>query len=87
MVKRRLAIDRLWTALMPPRASHFPSHIERIALHKLQKRGELSATELYPTGRPTILKLIAKCWIEPGNASGAYRITPAGEVALRAKLP
>jgi hypothetical protein len=72
---------------MPARASHLPSYIERRALQELRSRGELSARNLLPTGQQSILKIMAKGWIENGSSTGTYRITPAGEAALRAQLP
>ena len=72
---------------MPARASHLPSHIERRALQELRSRGELSARNLEPTGHQSILKMIGKGWLERGASTGTYRITPAGEAALRAQLP
>ena len=70
---------------MPARASHLPSHIERRALLELRSRGELSARDLEPTGQRSILKMMEKGWVE--GSGGTYRITPAGEAALRAQLP
>lgn len=72
---------------MPARASHLPSHIERRALQELRSRGELSARNLLPTGQHTIQKMVAKGWLESGVAPSTYRITAAGEAALRARLP
>jgi hypothetical protein len=72
---------------MPARASHLPSHIERRALLELRSRGELSARDLEPTGKRSILKMMEKGWVEGGGATRTYRITPAGEAALRAQLP
>jgi len=72
---------------MPTRASHLPTHLERSALQKLAARGELSARSLEPTGKRTILKMMAKGWVERGGVRGTYRITSAGNGALRAQLP
>jgi len=71
---------------MPPRASHLPNYRERIALQKLA-RGELPIVKLHPTGRPTLSKMIAKGWVEQGEAKESYRITPAGHSALKANIP
>jgi hypothetical protein len=75
--------------IMPTRASHLPSYIERRALQELRSRGELSARNLLPTGQgqQTIIKMMAKGWIESGGSTVTYRLTPTGEVALRAQLP
>jgi hypothetical protein len=75
--------------IMPARAGHLPAYIERRALQELRSRGELSAKNLLPTGQQSILKMIAKGGVENGGSTGTYRITPAGEAALRlrAQLP
>jgi hypothetical protein len=75
------------TEIMPTRASHLPTHIERTALQKLRERGELSELELEPTRYTTIAKMMIKGWVEPGCASSTYRITRGGEEALRTPLP
>jgi DNA-binding PadR family transcriptional regulator len=72
---------------MPPRASHLPTHAERIALQKLRAGNELSLRELEPTSRLTIAKMSNKGWIERGASNGIYRITQLGQEALRAMLP
>jgi hypothetical protein len=69
---------------MPPRASHLPNVFERTVLQKLTT-GEKPAADLIRG--VTAKKLLAKGWIEHGNSPQVYRITPAGEAALRAKLP
>ncbi|WP_146690620.1 hypothetical protein [Bradyrhizobium canariense] len=56
-------------------------------MQKLRTGGELSGKNLEPTSHRMILKMTAKGWVERGSASGRYRITPAGEAALRAQLP
>jgi hypothetical protein len=71
---------------MPARAGHLPTHRERIALLQLHDRGELPWKELQPVARATLVKMIAKNWIERVGP-GIYRITPAGKAALKAKLP
>jgi hypothetical protein len=71
---------------MPARPSHLPTHLERIALQKLLT-GELPSAKLRPTSSRIIGKLVAKGWIERGSAPRIYRITAAGEAAMRAKLP
>ena len=40
-----------------------------------------------PTSHRTVLKMIAKGWVEPGSDSRTYRITLDGDAALRAKMP
>ena len=72
---------------MPIRSSHLPTHLERIVLQKLLA-GESPSAKLSPTTRSRLIeKLVAKGWIEHGSAARIYRITPAGEAAMRAKLP
>jgi hypothetical protein len=72
---------------MPARANHLPAYFERIALQKLRPGHELSARDIEPTSKHTIKKLMAKGWLEGGNAVGTYRITRSGEEALSAPLP
>jgi hypothetical protein len=72
---------------MPARQKNLPSYVERTALQRLHPGEELSARDLEPTTARTILKLLAKGWIELGSSSGRYRITPAGDAALSAPLP
>jgi hypothetical protein len=67
---------------MPARSSHLPTHLERFALQKL-RAGELPSVKLRPTTSRIIAKLVAKV----GSSGVADRIAPAGEAAMRAKLP
>jgi hypothetical protein len=71
---------------MPPRASHLPSHSERGVLQKLLGGRELPVTKLYPAGAQVIKTMVAKDWVR-GSSDHLYRITPAGETTMRAKLP
>jgi hypothetical protein len=75
------------TEVMPRRASHLPTHIERTALQKLRERGELTELQLEPTRIVTIAKMMIKGWVENGCASSTYRITRNGEEALRTPIP
>lgn len=46
--------------------------------------------QLYPASRWTIAGMIAKGWVKKqmgANRGERYRITPAGEAALKAKIP
>jgi len=72
---------------MPRRASHLPTSSERDALQKLRSGREMTLRALEPTGQRTVLNMAAKGWIERGNASGTFRITAAGDTALRVKIP
>lgn len=72
---------------MPARASHLPTNSERDALQRLRASGEMTLKALGPTTHRTVLKMIAKGWVERGNDSRTYRITPDGDAALRAKMP
>jgi DNA-binding PadR family transcriptional regulator len=56
-------------------------------MQSMRVRGELPLAKLYPTGKPTLERMLAKGWIEVGGSPETYRITPAGEAALKAKLP
>jgi hypothetical protein len=74
---------------MPTRPSHIPHNLERTALQKMNAAEGLLARQLHPAGQVTLNGMIAKGWIEKQtDANGArYRITPAGETALKAKIP
>ena len=71
---------------MPPRLSHLPNHRERTALLLLRSHGELPIIKLHPTGQSTVNRMVEKAWVERIGMD-AYRITPAGEAALKAELP
>jgi hypothetical protein len=71
---------------MPSRASHLPNHRERTALLLLRARGELPLKTLYPTGLSTVTRMLEKAWVDRVG-SDTYRITPAGEAALKMELP
>ena len=71
---------------MVPRDAHLPSHRERTAMLLLRAHGELPAVKLHPTGLSTITRMVEKAWVERAG-SNVYRITPAGEAALKAELP
>jgi hypothetical protein len=72
---------------MPPRASHLPNIYERTVLQRLRGVSELAVAQLPSTSSQTIKNLLAKDWIEHGSSDRVYRMTPAGEAALRAALP
>ena len=75
---------------MPSRPSHLPHNLERTALQKMSATHGLLAAQLHPAGERTIAAMVAKGWIEKRtDADGGvrYRITPAGEAALKAKIP
>lgn len=74
---------------MPARAPHIPHAIERSALQKLNGPKGLSKEGLYPAGKNTITKMLAKGWIErrPGISGPRYLITPDGAKALKARIP
>ena len=73
---------------MPARPAHLPHYVERTALQKLRATSDLPATHLMPAGQKTLANMVQKGWITP-SAGGAtrYRITPAGETALKAEIP
>jgi hypothetical protein len=71
---------------VPQRPSHLPNHAERNALQMLNARGALSSKNLYPTGAPTLSKMVAKAWIDR-IGTDTYAITPSGLAALKARLP
>jgi hypothetical protein len=75
---------------VPARPSHLPHNLERTALQKLRATQGLPLAQLHPAGLQTVVKMVAKGWIErKPDARGAtrYCITPAGEAALKAKIP
>jgi hypothetical protein len=74
---------------MPVRPSHIPHNLERTALQKMNATEGMLLRQLYPAGKVTLDGMIAKGWIEKQiDANGArYRITAAGEAALKAKIP
>lgn len=51
------------------------------------RAGELSSLRLRPTSTRIIEKLVAKGWIERGSEARTYRISQAGETAMREQLP
>ena len=71
---------------MATRDAHLPNHRERTALLLLRTHGELPVLKLHPTGLLTIKRMLEKAWVER-TGSKMYRITPAGEAALKAELP
>jgi hypothetical protein len=76
--------------LMPPRASHLPHNSERSALQRLRATPGLPLEKLHPAGKQTVAGMLAKGWIETQLDAGSgarYCITPAGEAALKAKIP
>jgi hypothetical protein len=49
-----------------------------------------TSSQLHPAGKKTIAGMMAKGWIVKQMATGdgvKYLITPAGEAALKAKIP
>jgi hypothetical protein len=72
---------------MPARPDHLPSHRERNAMQKMSIHGALPLVKLYPTGKVTLERMLAKGWIAVGGSPQTYRITPAGEAALKAQIP
>ena len=75
---------------MPVRASHIPHNLERTTLQKMNVTEGLILRQLYPAGQVTLDKMIAKGWIEKqtdASEGARYRITPAGQAELKAKIP
>ena len=75
---------------MPARPSHIPHNLERTTLQKMSATRGLPSSQLHPAGKETIAGMIAKGWIEmcsDGRGGTGYSITPAGEAALKAKIP
>lgn len=74
---------------MPGPMSHIPRANERSALQKLMGLRGLSRAGLYPAGKHSIAKMLAKGWIEQraGISGTRYFITLDGEKALKAHIP
>jgi len=75
---------------MPARPSHLPHNRERSALQKMSLDQGLPLSELHPAGKSTIAAMLAKGWIKKqivASRGARYLITPAGEAALKAKIP
>jgi DNA-binding PadR family transcriptional regulator len=75
---------------MPVRASHIPHNLERTTLQKMNATEGLLTRQLYPAGQVTLDRMMAKGWIEKqtdAKGGAKYCITPAGEAALKAKIP
>ena len=72
---------------MPARASHLATNSERDALQRPRISGEMTLKAIGPTTHRTVLKMMAKGWVERGSDGRMYRITPDGDAALRAKMP
>ena len=76
--------------IMPARPSHLPHNRERSALQKMSLDQGLPLSELHPAGKSTIAAMLAKGWIKKqivASRGARYLITPAGEAALKAKIP
>jgi hypothetical protein len=75
---------------MSARSSNIPHNRERSALQKMSADQGLPLPELYPAGKSTIAGMLAKGWIKKQmvvSRGARYVITPAGQAALKAKIP
>jgi hypothetical protein len=74
---------------MPARPSHLPTTPERVTLQRMLGGRVLLISELDPAGKQTVRKLMTKGWIalHQMKPSMSFRITPAGEAAMKAKIP
>jgi hypothetical protein len=72
---------------MPTRPSEFPTTFERSILQKIRTGKEIQFDE--PGSKPALVRVLKKGWAEEvqGSAPVAYRLTPAGEDALKALIP
>jgi hypothetical protein len=70
---------------MPKRPDHIPNATQRQAMQFIRAaKPNISSF----VGRGTIINLLEKGWIEPVSPGHKeYRVTPAGEVAIKAKIP
>ena len=75
---------------MPTRPNHIPHNVERSALQKMSATEGLPEERLHPARGRTIAGMVAKGWIEPQldpRVGVRYRITLAGQAALKAPIP
>jgi hypothetical protein len=74
---------------MPARPCRLPTTPERSTLQRMLRGRVLPLSELDPTGRQTVRKMMTRGWIalHQINPSMTFRITPAGKAALEAKIP
>jgi hypothetical protein len=75
---------------MPQRPGNLPHSLERTGLQRMHATRGLTAKQLHPVGPRTIASMIAKGWVEKqmdANGGERYCITPAGDAALKAKIP
>lgn len=75
---------------MPARSRLIPHNLERSALQKMSADIGLPLRKLHPAGQKTIPAMLAKGWIEEqtdADGMSGYVFTPAGEAALKAKIP
>ncbi|MDO8398096.1 MAG: hypothetical protein Q7T45_09780 [Bradyrhizobium sp.] len=73
---------------MAQRPPHIPHNVERTALQNMQGSKWLPEAALYPAKTNTIATMLAKGWIEKqAGPYPKYRITAAGEAALKANIP
>ena len=70
---------------MPPRATHILHSIERSALQKLIALGPLVQLGMHPAGGRTLKKMMRRGWLTMDSKH--YKITEAGMVAFRTKIP
>jgi hypothetical protein len=74
--------------IVAQRPPHIPHNVERTALQNMKGSEWLPGVALYPAKTNTIATMLAKGWIEmqPGPRP-MYRITAAGEAALKVTIP
>ena len=68
---------------MPARPSHIPTYFERLGLEATIKSRPIPGE----VGPRTVIKMLAKGWIEPAGPNRKYRITEAGFDAMKRKIP
>jgi hypothetical protein len=72
---------------VPPPPPHIPQANERAVLQKLSLTQGRPPEHLYPAGKVLIANMVAKGWIKKQPDGRTYCRTPAGEEALRARIP
>jgi hypothetical protein len=63
---------------MPARPSHIPHASERSTLQRMSPNVGTPSEKLYPAGKQTIAKMVAKGWIERQSDAGPPRLLHNG---------
>jgi hypothetical protein len=72
---------------VPPPPPHIPQANERAVLQKLSLTQGRPPEQLYPAGKVLIANMVAKGWIKKQPDGRTYCRTPAGDEAVKARIP